>query len=516
MKKLLLFLQFVFFACTSLYAVPNAPYEEFDLATGTSHFKRSSFLTQAMKGSVRIKMEYSLPLDGPTREMYKELVVKAINAWFATAAKMIKDNDRKEEFADVYPMFAKGIKVSFDNSAPDATVRVCKSKEEMQKICGENAGACYDLSLKIVTIPPLENVYGEELVLNYLIHEFGHALALGDQYDSAYYKNQWISRRYGSLDSNVDSMMGEGWLLNEDDIDGLINVIDLERLAQGKPSPREPWLAFTGRCIYHNGEDIERTDKPLQENYYTETEWEFNGKPTWSISFHANPQLQLSTKGFSLEEAPSYENIDILKVIREPLRLKSENLWLGPNGEKVRCYDILNKTMCFGGSFKGNDLIHPESVFWVQSFRTEFFSDGDQWITRTLEYMTQGTLIKLSWSYSLYRSLEGHVEIINGDFKIHEEKLEESNPFDATVLRYQDDEMEAPRFDFYINSENEQSMLLSQKREQNLQHANSPLQKAVHAKVDEEVMSKKRTRARAIRFANMSSADTIRPFLRKK
>lgn len=450
MKKLLLVLQFVFLTALSLCAAPYATYEEINEDTQEYEFMRPQFLAQAMKGSVRIKIEY----DGYTpavaeKNRDKKLVSDAIKTWFSSSAKMIRKYHRRKEFQDVYPMFAQGIVVNFVTSQPHVTVRFYLEAKDMQKECGsESSGACFgpdDQKISVVRAGEKEEDFNDEkLLLSHLTHEFGHAFGLADQYSEELYSDGEISRRYTSPEVSEHSIMN-GWNeVAEDDVDGLINVIDLERKAKGKPSPRKPWRSFAGpgRWIYHHGEEVGKDQSP-RKNFIWKEKRE-KGQFVWTINYDYG-YTKYVLKGLDT-------SVDLNKVIQEPIQLKGKVVpfgtthGTGPNGEKVICYDMFNRTLCFG---MVGDYIDPP-VQWVQLFeRDPYYEEcSDRGIDRTLYFKYKERFITLKWIY-------GVVEKDLIDFSVSEEPIAQGEDVFMATL----DAIEIPN-KLTIHSESKESKFL--------------------------------------------------------
>ena len=396
MKKFLLFIIFVL-ATFSAYAAPNNPYEEWDEDAQEYRYKKAPFLQAAMKGIVKVKMVFE-PGQEDTVDAHENLVKEAINDWFAVAAKMIEDANRQEEFADVYPMFTRGITVSFLKSSADLLIFVYKDGEGVKKACqDELAIGCHNPGIRRIAIARAGVFNDEEKFLVTLKHEVGQALGFGDQYGGEIYTDMDISRRYGSPEQSECSIMNKADKICPDDVDGLINAIDLERLARGTPSPRGPWRGFMGRYIYLNGEVYGgRKISPSAEKFTLE-DVEEDGKGIYWRVEKDNKEGPASTLlyKFKIEHSP----IDIQKVIQQPIVLDGGvvvpmaiTTGTGPNKERVVCYDLFRRTVCFG--FMNRDMV------WTQIFNRDFVDKQEgRGLVRALFFKYNGLLVTITWKY---------------------------------------------------------------------------------------------------------------------
>lgn len=167
----------------------------------------------------------------------ESLIETAFNTWPRDTQQMIFEEDRKEEFADIYPLLSEmlsnrlHLKRVENKDKPDI-VFIFSSKAELD--CPKTAAACINLNqdpiqVRLVAPSDITELKGERKItlLSDTIHEIGHYFALVDQYEdegdaSAEYST---FNRIGKNDSIMASQ--NSYFLACDDVDGFINLIDL-------------------------------------------------------------------------------------------------------------------------------------------------------------------------------------------------------------------------------------------------------------------------------------------------
>jgi len=438
---------------------------------GKRCFARADFLTKAMDGSVKIWIRYKgYNPDEETRAQYEEMVSQAIQSWFEQAAEMIEDKGRQEEFGEVYQILEKGIEVSFAQEAEgDVNVIFYDDPAEMKKHCYGNIDNCAGVfSGKNVHVVRIGEFNNKEVLQTRLTHEFGHAFGLTDQYDVIQERADY-SLRYGSPEESKDSIMNTWAKIGPDDVDGIINVIDLELLAQGKPGIPDSWVGFTEKYVYLHGEwreyNPEREGGPFEEaapggmeNFIIEETWREEGIPSWNIKiyqwiYHIEqlPEEKVSQETVYLSALN--DSVNINEVMEKPLTMEKEvtpfsiTPGKGPNQESVTCYDRYRKTVCFGGT--GN------KTMWVQRFERAPHKQGDggkRWMNRKLYFRTTDVFVEMTWKY------DDHLNPVA--FLISERKLEDPFPLFSATLEPEGRILGKPLV-LTIKSENQEPFFLS-------------------------------------------------------
>ena len=116
MKKL--YLLFIFCCCVS-FAYAKAPWAGI-VDPETQQLEKSPLLKDMLKGKVQVAVV--LPSQfARKRAIYEDDVKQALQAWFAQAARLIKQQGRTKEFADIYPKLSRPIAVQI---VPQAAYQV--------------------------------------------------------------------------------------------------------------------------------------------------------------------------------------------------------------------------------------------------------------------------------------------------------------------------------------------------------------------------------------------------------
>ena len=204
----------------------------------------------------------------------ESLVETAFIAWPRDTHQMIFKEERKEEFADIYPLLSKilsnrlSLKKVEDRKKADI-VFIFSSKQALD--CHKTAAACIDLNIypievKLVAPYDINELKGERKIklLSDIIHEIGHYFALVDQYEDAGDASAEYStfNRIGKDDSIMATQTS--YALACDDIDGFINLMDITlHLQNNKWSDRAQngWASFCNGRKNGNG-------KMYQEEFY--------------------------------------------------------------------------------------------------------------------------------------------------------------------------------------------------------------------------------------------------------
>lgn len=349
MKKL--YLLFVFCCCISLVQA-KAPWAGI-VDPETQQLEKSPLLKDMLKGKVQVAVV--LPSQfARKRAIYEDDVKQALQAWFAQAARLINQQGRTKEFADIYPKLSRPITVQI---VPQAAyqVKFAATKAEIDEKCGEDGYACYSPQSHKIWMPvrpedqgadfPKDNI---EYYRQSFMHEFGHALGLDEQYEGATEKIL-INPAYSSSKVGIDSVMNKKSGIGCDDVDGLINLIDAQTVGKRSPLARGVWKSFcaNSKDRYKDGKLVDhRKNKGVIESV---------GNGCWEVQ----------GKTFCLNEHSSFQNWR--KVMKQPLRVKSKQgrgngifYATGPNQEQVTCYKQFRKTWC--AAFLNNQLV------WVEEF----------------------------------------------------------------------------------------------------------------------------------------------------
>lgn len=383
MKGLLLLVQFVFFTVIA-FGAPNNFYENKHKVV-----QRSDFLARALEGKIHIQVEYLYSSPSVQEErFFNTAAPKAINAWFEAAAQAIKEEGREEEFKDIYPLFSRGVDIIFPSEKPDVIVKVVKTNRELHQKCkGECTGGYYEYTHELYVSAQYFAEKGDEYLRTF-IHEFGHAFGLADQYDEEVYTNPLISYQFGSPETFEDSIMDYyAQQIGLDDVDGLINAIDLERVAQGHPSPRGPWRGFAKKYTYLNGKEISSKIGKLE--YTIEESQTEEGEPCWNMRDKDGNHWDYILD--NLQVPLKWDDL----FYKKPIELESEIIpfsetkGTGANGENVICVNLFQKTYCF--AFLNDKLVWTQ-LFW----RSKYGKDSNK-ILRILSFKFHDVAVVVEW-----------------------------------------------------------------------------------------------------------------------
>ena len=229
----------------------------------TSHkAEYGSLIPKILRGQTLLVHVYvstdKLPLDKNRALAVQKLVHFAYNEWFKNALDVIKEQNREAEFKDILPILQRGIstrvvvegklkKELADDvlaaaagsaerlfaGAEDVAIVMGVDYEVVSKYC--NGSACEDHYMDGTAAVVLNDwntcpyYHGEGWTEeNYtettFEHEFGHTLGIADAYPEGYENNASETNR--SKERTDDSMMNHQDFFEDDDADGIINVID--------------------------------------------------------------------------------------------------------------------------------------------------------------------------------------------------------------------------------------------------------------------------------------------------
>lgn len=265
--------------CVPLLGAPWSGFENIDRPTDGSspNFKPGDdyLISTVLKGEevdLSVKLEEK---DEKNRQKFEDLLAQAYNEWFAKPAEIIRAAGRAEEFADVLPVLTRGIKVTFDRKAtPDLTVYIVPFAEII-RTCGGGTGACYCPEEKELWLPK-DNFFlyvvtaGRFSTKSGGLHEIGHSLGLGDQYQQA--RSEHSHPVYSSSEPG-QGIMNSGRSITCDEADGIVNLIDIVR---GSSRGGE----YGWRSLCKKSKDVYSYGQPLDRGPYA-IDRESDG--TWSL-----------------------------------------------------------------------------------------------------------------------------------------------------------------------------------------------------------------------------------------
>lgn len=393
MKKL--YLLFIFCCCVS-FAYAKAPWAG-TIDPETQQLDKSLLLKDMLKGKVQVAVV--LPSQfARKRAIYEDDVKQALQAWFAQAARLINQQGRTKEFADIYPKLSRPITVQI---VPQAAyqVKFAATKAEIDEKCGEDGYACYSPQSHKMWMPVRPEDQGSDFPEDDIgfyrqsfMHEFGHALGLEEQYDGPTEK-VLINPAYSSSKVGIDSVMNQKSGIGCDDVDGLINLIDAQTVGKRSPLARGVWKSFcaNSKDRYKDGKLVDhRKNKGVIEPV---------GNGCWEVQ----------GKEFCLNANSSFQNWR--KVMKQPLQVKSNQgrgngifYATGPNQEQVTCYKQFRRTWC--AAVLNNQLV------WVEEFDELSVGSEESELAYTLFFGGGGTKNFVSGYYGNFETnpkLTGYV-----------------------------------------------------------------------------------------------------------
>ena len=180
------------------------------------------------------------PLRAEKVESARQLITELYNNWFFNTAKAIRKDGREQEFEDILPLIDKGVNVQITGDDEGANIRAVftGNMSILRDVCGPSVLGCYVraqephespalvVSDKVLS-PSLAKQEGERI----LMHEIGHSLGLADQYkplDGNIGRNN-SDIVYSTPEAQKSVMRSLFDHFRCDDVDGIINLIDLER-----------------------------------------------------------------------------------------------------------------------------------------------------------------------------------------------------------------------------------------------------------------------------------------------
>lgn len=196
---------------------------------------------------------------------YGKMIEDTYNHWLDNALQRITDQHRETEFADVIKILGKKVKIQFVKPATGADVEFYfVGEEELHNRC--LCKSCYGCHLGtssgqlFIFLPFRENFGADNKSLSaIMLHEIGHSLGFGEQYEHPGSGRDVVSGYYNS--QNVENIMNNTLAdLSCDDADGIVNMIDLAYLQNKKQSlmKGQTWksLCPDQTTIYQNGHEV--------------------------------------------------------------------------------------------------------------------------------------------------------------------------------------------------------------------------------------------------------------------
>ncbi len=180
--------------------------------------------------AIRIAVEVpSSPDEIPT---YKQYVQKLYDMWFNSTAEIIRASGRRD-FDDLLPRLSKPVNIAFVSKEEEHDVLFAfLPLEQIREICDSRAVGCAGKEGKVYAVyemvflqtPPKGKVNHTHL------HEVGHSLGLGDQYEEGRNRNtdvNYAGDMYEESIMNNGDSYGFVGSITADDADGMILAADL-------------------------------------------------------------------------------------------------------------------------------------------------------------------------------------------------------------------------------------------------------------------------------------------------
>lgn len=349
--------------CVPLFGEPWSFFEDFDRPRegSAANFKPGdNYLISSVLAGEAVDLSVELEeKDEKNRKKAEDLLVRAYNEWFAKPAEIIHKAGRAEEFADVLPVLARGINVTFNQKAtPDLTVYIVPFSQIIS-VCGGGSGACYDPEEKELWLPK-DNFFLYALSAGRFstkvtgLHEIGHSLGLADQYQQA--RSDDSHPVYSSSEPG-HGIMNTGRSITCDEADGIVNLIDIVR---GSSRGGE----YGWRSLCKQSKDVYSHGKPLGRGPYVINR-ESDG--TWSLYSYASGRPFVK-QNFEWHSGATLTPLQAFKETAvETDGAGRVVLAAGPDGESVYysyAYDRKNRLVVKDDKALLAEVISPE---WINN-----------------------------------------------------------------------------------------------------------------------------------------------------
>ena len=207
---------------------------------------------------------------------YDEKVLAAFDSWFKHAEIFIRGRD--EEFADVLPIFQRGVLIQssyVSGTVPPPSLprnsiglNIFNSIRKVEEYCeSERVIGCVEMT------PHSQKVYmhkDDPEFQTTLEHEVGHLLGLGDEHNglSSEDRKDYFSSNYSEIRPNRKRrggalMDGRTPDIRCDDVDGLINIIDLWNRCSSQRTQRG-WKSLCGDGTIYRCEENESGENEIK------------------------------------------------------------------------------------------------------------------------------------------------------------------------------------------------------------------------------------------------------------
>ncbi len=241
---------------------------------------------------------------------YQSLLIQAVKAWPTYALHQIEQSGRSEEFADIIPLLKSEVKLKKTSDRTLADIQLlAASNKDLTEMCGQHVKGCivFDVLIvipKIISYADKTDNYQE--VLGILTHEVGHCYGLADQYYSGAEENASSVHSTSNRVDSDKSIMSYANELSCDDVDGFINLIDLNQQKMfGSYSTRaqKGWKSFCDNTMYKNAKVLNRSKYTIGNRTY-EYDDQGNVKNTqYKLPFfyHNNPITHIHTNKYTMQ-----------------------------------------------------------------------------------------------------------------------------------------------------------------------------------------------------------------------
>ncbi len=265
---------------------------------------------------------------------YLRVLQKTADSWFKSATAMIYQQGKPKQFPEVLKHLSHQANFQVVAQEDQADLRVLVVKlETIPQMCNDdNAFACVvsngDGESHKLIIPAFRtNMPNADFYQRMLLHEFGHVLGLGDQYEADPNPHMKYRSTSKGRDGVMDALGDDNTVtLDCDTVDGLINLIDI--IYGMEPARKNGWpsLCKHSKDIYANGTVLG------SGNYLFQS---FLGEATAQIF-----TWQQDLGAAKLEKILPFVETDVLAVIPDQQVLQKDHLnrplrTKGPAGEDI-------------------------------------------------------------------------------------------------------------------------------------------------------------------------------------